>query len=105
MKNTIRQKENAELWEARFERAVDRSGSLKDFCKAEGVTLSLYCYWKNKLSRKAAALTRPETAVMKNSSSGFDRVQVLEPPSSRSQTLSAKWVAELILHLHKGIAR
>jgi len=104
LKFTVRQKENIEIWEARFARARDRSGSLEEFCKAEGVAPSLYSYWKSKLAREAKSLTRSRSTTIDKKISSFDRVEVLESSPLRSQIPSAKWVAEFILHLHKGIA-
>lgn len=80
------------------ERSRVRAGSLEEFCKAEGVSPSAFGYWQQKL--RLQSVPRKKTSEL----SAFARVEIIEPASypTRSSVPNAKWVAEIILHLHRG---
>lgn len=82
-----------------MERSRVRSGSLEGFCKAEGVSPSAFGYWQQKL--RSQSVPRKRTSEL----SPFAKVEILEQASypTRSSVPNAKWVAEIILHLHRGM--
>jgi hypothetical protein len=94
----LTRRENEKNWQTLVERSRHRAGSVEEFCNAEGVSLSAFGYWKKKL-RSQSKLTKKTKDV-----SAFSRVEILEPAyyPPRSSALEAKWVAEIILHLHRG---
>ncbi len=90
--------EKAKVWKARIIRASEFSGSIREFCQSEGVTVATFQYWRQKLGQEKqtpTCLPRP-----------FVRVQVTEPifqTHRHSELPDPKWVAEVILYLQKGI--
>jgi hypothetical protein len=92
-------KENEQIWKAMVERSRVRPGSLEEFCKAEGVSPSAFGYWQQKL--RSQSVPRKKTSEL----SPFAKVEILEPVScpTRVSAPNAKWVAEIILHLHRGM--
>lgn len=97
--NKSTRKENEQVWKSRVERSTRRTGNLEEFCRSEGVSSSSFSYWQNKLRSPSAPRKKSREL------SAFARVEILEPVSHvpRSSVPNAKWVAEIILHLHRGM--
>lgn len=101
MKKSASRIEKERIWKALVEKSRHRSGSVEKFCQAEGVSPSAFGYWQHKLSRPGKFHLPPNKST--TGLSAFNRVEILEPQSSRLGPPSAKWVAEIVLHLHRGM--
>jgi hypothetical protein len=93
--NGINEKE--QVWRGHLARAAEYSGSVSAFCRTEGLSIPAFQYWKQKLNPKSKN-TAPALPA-------FVRVQVEEavPESRRAVQLpDPRWVAEIILQLHRS---
>lgn len=98
MKKSNSHEEKAKAWRARLARAAEYSGTNREYCKAEGLSIHTFAYWKHKLAEKRESevfIPQP-----------FARVEVESPavqPSNNSGLPDPRWVAEVILHLQRGL--
>lgn len=92
MKTSLNRVSKEQTWRERVARAARHSGTVLDFCRREGVSREALRYWQRKLKTKQALVP----------TASFARVEVLEVPTVGSRPMpDAKWLAELILHLHE----
>ena len=90
--------ENEKIWRARVAQAAEYPGALREFCQNEGVSVSAFQYWKNKLGC-AQEQDRPLMP------QPFARVQVESPTVETRVTKcmpDPRWLAEFIHHLQRG---
>ena len=85
--------EKREYWVTKVREAQSFSGSVKAFCEQQGISLATFGYWKAKL--KSQPLTR-----MSVQPSPFVRVEIERPKSTLPDP---KWVAEILVHLSRGL--
>jgi hypothetical protein len=92
-------REKAKVWTARIEQAEQFRGSTVEFCQKEGLSIHTFRHWKRKLQdleHKAKPIE----------SNPFARVSVLtqlQPREERRALPDPKWVAEVLLQLHRGM--
>ncbi len=90
MRKPSKRSANVEVWRRRLEAAENFPGTILEYCRCEGISREALRYWRQRLGSAAV--------------SPFAPVEVLLPtPVARLP--DARWVAELILHLHAGGAR
>jgi hypothetical protein len=93
MKNPTKRASKEQEWRHRVQRAAHRSGTILEFCKAEGISREALRYWQRKATPKRAL----------GPASPFARVEVIErvePSTCRRSVPDPRWVAELIRYLH-----
>ena len=92
-------REKAKVWTARIEQAAQFPGSVVDFCQQEGLSIHTFRYWQRKLKDRERK-TKPIE------SNPFARVSILgqsQPREERRALPDPRWVAEVLLQLHRGI--
>lgn len=80
------------FWTAQLSESQQRSGTLEEFCRERGLSISTYQNWKRRLTQKKKALPKPPAA--------FVPIQV-EARASKPQ-IDPQWLAQLVLQLHRG---
>ena len=97
MKQSTTHSERRNFWKTQLALASKFPGSRAEYCKANNLAYTTFCYWHNKLSDEAksipAVVSKPFVQVA---------VEKVHSVSRRSSLPDAKWVAELILHLQGG---
>jgi hypothetical protein len=85
-------------WRRHVELITQYPGTLKDYCQSNGISISAYHYWRNKLNPR----TRTTRRAVKQPA--FIPVQVIEPRIERihPELPDPRWVAELIRCLAGG---
>jgi len=98
MKQTRSHSEKEKFWHQQMSMANKFSGSHRAFCKAQGISVHSFAYWRQKFERQ-------RKQVKSLVPSPFVQLVVEKPmPVLRNQPLpEAAWVAELILHLQMGL--
>lgn len=104
MGQVSKRKSNASKWRDRVERAARHQGELREFCRAEGISLATLRYWQRK-----PAVAGPATSsdlIPTTARSPFLGVEVFADVGSQPTRLpDARWVADLIVHLQRGVVR
>ena len=94
--------ERVRYWSEVMSRAAQYSGSDYLFCTSECITKSPFYNWKKKLSKgesPASTLVPAPFTEVEVTSSKVDNDLKL----SSQGVIDARWVADLILHLHGGL--
>lgn len=87
--------QKTEHWRKRIEASESFAGSEREYCDSQGLSLATFRYWKSKLRVELpAGLVMP--------TSPFVRVEI-ERPRPQSKLPDAKWVAEVLMHLSRGL--
>lgn len=83
-----------EYWRQHIIASERFPGSLREFCKHKGISLSNFHYWRNKFSNESQGqlIQNPNPFVPV----AVEQTQVM------SSMPDASWLAELILHLQMG---
>ncbi len=92
-------KEKEKLWGARIAQASEYTGSDREFCQTEGLSINSFQYWKRKLARKdedQVGVPQPFIRVKVDDPAGVPQQNDIRLPDPR-------WVAEVILHLHRSM--
>ncbi len=87
--------QKTEHWRKRIEEAEGFAGSERAFCSSQGLSLATFRYWKNKVKKQ-----EPSNLIV--TTSPFVRVEI-ERPRPQSKLPDAKWVAEILMHLSRGL--
>lgn len=91
--------EKIQFWQGHFAAVETFQGSVKAYCKSQGLQLSTFYSWRKKLfcrskpekcSSFLPVIVRPPLTVKKE-----DRISALP---------DAQWVAEVMVHLLRGLA-
>jgi hypothetical protein len=91
------QLDKLKIWEKHIEEAESFAGG---YCKSQGLNLSTYYHWRDKLSSPKVKSTR-------ESRSSFLPVVVASREHSKASPAhlpDAKWVAEVMTHLIRGLS-
>ena len=95
-----RRAENQRRWMEQVQQAEKRTGSLRSYCKEQGISVSAMKYWSRKLGK--AEGSRSSSPCM----SRFVPLQVdpapLEQDPKKEVLPDPRWVAEILLHLIRG---
>ena len=97
MKAVRKHIDKEKYWRAQMAAAAGFPGSQQEFCKSEGLSLNSFQHWRKKFSQEMNA-----DQVQALKPSPFVAVEVIKPVHSSQRLPEAKWVAELIWHLHGG---
>ncbi len=104
MQNTKLNKEGrVQYWREIILRAEQHPVSCHAFCLAEGISQASFYSWRDKLSKHHSS---QEIKSLARVPSVFAEVHVKKADlrtTSQQPLIDAKWVAELILHLHGGL--
>ena len=92
----------AQYWREVIERASRHPVSCHAYCVEEGIPQASFYSWRNRLSRRSNE-TKALTVLP-----SFAEVRVSDGPNHCASarmlpSIDAKWVAELILHLQRGL--
>lgn len=94
MKNKTSEAER--IWFNRVNMAKSFNGNGKAFCVSEGIDSSSFYYWRKRLSQTQERMSAFLPVVINSNSS---------PEESDLTTLpEAKWLAEVLTHLIRGLA-
>ena len=83
------------VWAERIQEAEAFEGSNLQYCKSKGYSEATFRYWKNQLRGSKAAPIEPAEAA-----SPFLKVEIEKGSPSLPDP---RWVAEIILHLNRGL--
>lgn len=99
MKTKVVKDQKAAFWRRHIELANEYPDGIQKYCELNSLASQTYYKWKLKLDiRKQAKQSKQITQQQ------FAAVQVCDPEIVRSRTLpDARWLAELILHLGRGL--
>jgi hypothetical protein len=89
---TNKQVEKEKLWRNRLEKAATFSGSNREFCQSQGISIHTFQYWRSKLNNETQSIRRTNTTP-------FIKVEIEEPISKLPDP---HWLAELVLSLSRG---
>lgn len=95
-----------QLWRDIVKRASQHPVSCHAFCVEQGISQASFYSWRNKLSKHPRSST--EIGALAPAPRVFSEVKVSDAPGQGATArelspMSAKWVAELILHLQRGL--
>lgn len=90
----INRSEKEEFWRGHMSKSARFPGSLAAYCRSEGLSIHTFHYWRKRFAKGENRLPRPVSAP-------FVEVEIERSPERRLP--DAAWVAELILHLSRGV--
>lgn len=94
MSNKNKQEREA-FWRSQLEAGQNRRGTLVEFCRERGLSVSAYYSWQSRLEGKKTRVAKRRPA--------FLPIQVQPPKSeSRPRRIDPKWLSEFVWHLHRG---
>ena len=83
------------FWRTQLEAGRSRPGTLIEFCRERGLSVSAYYSWQNRLAGKKARVVPRRPA--------FLPVKVKPLKSEREiRPIDPKWLSEFVRHLHRG---
>jgi hypothetical protein len=97
MKTINKHADKERYWRAQMAAADRFPGSQQEFCKSQGLSLNTFQYWRKKFNR-----SRESHQTQARKPSPFAEVEVIRPIHPPQRLPDAKWVAELVWHLHGG---
>jgi hypothetical protein len=101
-------------WRDYVERAKQFRGTAAEFCRREGIEVSSFYKWRHNLVRESRQSSAPLVSTQKRNqnptpSAVFaqavlsSNVTQLDAADSKSPLPDAKWVADVIVHLLRGL--
>jgi hypothetical protein len=98
MKSIRKHSEKEKFWRHQMAAAEKFRGSQREFCKSQGLSINMFQYWRYKFEREGKSRL---SEVAKPTP--FVAVEVLQPEHCSGEMPQAQWLAELILHLQRGL--
>lgn len=90
--------EKEKYWRSQIAQAAEFQGSIQAYCQTHGISQFTFRYWQRKLTQEKAqsVVRRP-----------FVQVEIQNPSPEQFSTHrlpDPHWVAEVILHLSRGLS-
>ena len=98
MKQKTSRNEKENFWHEQMEMANKFPGSFEAFCKAQGLSIHTFMYWRQKFSNE-----NKKTKALIPSPFAQVAVEGSSPVVLQRALPEAAWLAELILHLQAGL--
>ena len=96
-----------EYWKNHVANAKAHPGGIGGYCRENGIKSSVYYSWRQVIKNEFAGEELVLPREVKRAKPSFIPVMIAESPDSEPQRVSklpdARWVAEVMLHLLRGL--